>query len=316
MGDRRGWSRPALVLIASAHEWASRSLDSILTPNVYSVVRVYTGRDAVARARTLEPDVVILDMDLVDLNGLEACRMLRAGEGITASTPILMMMGVPITRQRTLESLRAGANALWGQPLDVEEFLLRLEGLLRSKLDADRAREDGLVDHATGLYNRRGLARRAQELAWQATRVHAPLACVALALDLAPATTAPDGGAADAEEREGSARALARALDASRRVSDTVGRLGPTEFAVLAPHTDAAGAAQLGARLTEAVEHPEAGWAPGAPRLRVRAGYEAVADFAQAPLDPLALLARAASALRAPAGGGSRVRRFESGGDT
>ena len=43
--------RPPLVLIVSNQEWSSRSLETILAPNGYAVLRAYTGASAMARAR-------------------------------------------------------------------------------------------------------------------------------------------------------------------------------------------------------------------------------------------------------------------------
>src|SRR5256885_13680203 len=73
----------------------------------------------------------------------------------------------PLGRTQVLDALRAGANGLWGQPLDTEEFLLRLEGHVRAKPDADAARDGGLLDPPTRLYNARGPERRAREPAAQ-----------------------------------------------------------------------------------------------------------------------------------------------------
>ncbi|HEU5262521.1 MAG TPA: diguanylate cyclase [Gemmatimonadales bacterium] len=303
---------PTVVLLASAQEWASRSLESILRPAGYTIVRAYTGPDAIAQARRAQPDAVILDADLPTLDGLAVCRALRSDAWVTASTPILVTMAEPVTRQRTLEALRAGANALWGQPLDTEEFLLRLEAMLRAKFDADRARTDSLVDQLTGLYNRRGLTRRARELASQASRLHVPLACVVFEPELE--ADAPGGAAADPD---GVLVALAHVLAVSARVSDAIGRVGPREFAVLAPDTDASGAAQLGTRVTDAVQR--AGGGAGR-SFRLRAGYDAITGSPDSGVDPEALLAHATTALHAAAPGGARganhrIQAFEEAGE-
>src|ERR1051325_6697155 len=99
----------------------------------------------------------------------------------TPCTPIPVTSPGPRARAQVIDALRAGANGVWGQPLDTEEFLLRLEGHVRAKLDADAAREGGRLDPRTGLYNARGLERRARELAAQVDRREASLACIALA---------------------------------------------------------------------------------------------------------------------------------------
>src|ERR1051325_10573656 len=170
-----------LVLIASAQEWVTRSLESIPRPAGYAVLKAYTGRDALEGARRSAPDVVILDNELPETDVLALCRALRVDPYITPSTPILVTSPGPLARAQVIDALRAGANGVWGQPLDTEEFLLRLEGHVRAKLDADAAREGGLLDPRTGLYNARGLERRARELAAQVDRREASLACIALA---------------------------------------------------------------------------------------------------------------------------------------
>jgi PleD family two-component response regulator len=287
-------SRSPLVLLANVHEWFSRSLESVLRPNGYAVLKAYTASAALEAARRRRPDAIILDTELPDGNVLALCRVLRLDPYITASTPILITTPGPIVRQQLLDALRAGANGFWGRPLDTEEFVLRLEGHLRVKADADRAREQGLVDAGTGLYNAQGLARRARELAAQADRMRAPLACLAVAVDR--------------DDREDPAvEALGRLLRAAARLSDTPGRLGPAEFAVLAPQTDRAGAARLGQRLAEIMA--------SGPLLRLRGGYDAASGFRDAALDPAELLAHALAALRTAEAdrAGPWLRPFETG---
>ena len=67
-----------LVLIANDQEWAARSLETLLGPNGYAVLRAYNGRQAVEMARSVQPDVVIVDLRLPDTDGLDVCRTLRA----------------------------------------------------------------------------------------------------------------------------------------------------------------------------------------------------------------------------------------------
>jgi len=281
MTDAEAGSRSPLVLLANAQEWVSRSLESVLRPAGYDVVKAFTGTDALETARCTAPDAIVLDTALPETDALTLCRALRVDPYVTASTPILITMPKPLTRSQVLHALRAGANGVWGQPLDTEEFLLRLESLLRAKRDADEAREDGLLDQRTGLYNTRGLERQARGLAAQVDRRDGWLACVVLA----PEADAP-----------ALLESLARTLRGAARTSDTVGRLGAREFAVLAPDTDGGGAVRMFERLVETVQEQR-----GGPEgtLRLRAGYDAGSGFRTAALDPAALLGRAQAALRA-----------------
>src|SRR5437762_501147 len=161
MPSARAATRSPLVLMADAHEWFSRALESVLVPGGYSVVKAYTAAGLLQQLELTEPDALILAVDLPGGEGLNLCRMLRADSLVTPSTPIILTQPTPSTRRQTLAALRAGAAELWGQRLDAEELLLRLAAQNRAKADADRAWAEGLVDHATQLYNGRGIARRA-----------------------------------------------------------------------------------------------------------------------------------------------------------
>lgn len=280
-----------LVLLGNAQEWFARSLASILEAAGHTVLLTHSGRDAREAALHARPDTIILDQGLPDADALALCSELRREPAITPSTPILITTSAPTTRQQLLDALRAGATGLWGQPLDTEEFLLRLEGYLRGKFDADSARADSLVDPLTGLYNLRGLTRRAHEVAAEAERRRAALACVVVAPHVAPGEDEPGTDAL--------AALLADAIRAGGRRSDAIGRSGPTEFAVFVVHPDVGGAAQLAARLGRTIESAANRGAAARRPLRLRTGHHAVANVGAAHLNPLELLARATSALRA-----------------
>jgi CheY-like chemotaxis protein len=77
MPESRRPSRPPLVLIANDQEWAARSVESILEPSGYAVLRAYNGRQAFDLACSARPDLVMLDYRLPDTDGVEVCRRLR-----------------------------------------------------------------------------------------------------------------------------------------------------------------------------------------------------------------------------------------------
>src|SRR5262249_12813804 len=80
--------------------------------------------------------------------------------------------------------------------------------------------------------------------------------------------------------------------------SDAVGRLGRAEFAIIAPATDDVGAVKLVERLRDSVESVAFLVGDTTIRFKIRAGYCAVADFAQSSVDAVEILLRAATALR------------------
>jgi diguanylate cyclase (GGDEF)-like protein len=298
-----------LVLIANDQEWSARSLESILGPSGYSVVRAYTGQQALERARTAQPDLIILDAQMPDVHGFEICRMLRSDPRFSATTPIIITTSGPSGRTQRLEAYRAGAWEFLGQPIDGEALLLKLATFLQSKLEVDGLREESLLDPGTGLYNMRGLSHRAHEIGADAFRRRDPLACVVFSPELegAAAGEFPD------EESQRIAEQVGQLFKRVGRASDVIGRLGQSEFAVIAPATSSDGALRLIQRLGGSIESSPIPVRGGARSLKVRAGYCAVPDFAESPVDAVELLLRATTALRdlKRDGDAEQVRAFD-----
>ncbi|HYK83514.1 MAG TPA: response regulator [Gemmatimonadales bacterium] len=299
MSDRPARSGLPLALLVSDQEEGVRWLRHLLESEGYAILRERTGWYALERACSIEPDVIIVAGDLPDQQATELCGALRADPRLAPSTPILLSVAVPVSREQRRAALRAGAWECLAPPHDAEEILLKINAYARARMDAARARAEGLFDPATGLYNLRGLARRARELGALAFRQHGPLACVVVAVDAEPPDAAPvDDPATTTNLVVG----CIAALRSSARVSDVVGRVAPAEFAVLAPGTDVAGARRLAERLAQAVQGSAAAAStadtPARPRVRVRCGYDAVANIGYAPIEPVDLLVRASAAVR------------------
>lgn len=307
MENRDKSSSTPLVLIANDQEWSARSLESILGPSGYSVVRAYTGQQALERARATLPDLIILDAQMPDMHGFDVCRSLRADPRFGATTPIVITTSGPSGRTQRLEAYRAGAWEFLGQPLDGESLLLKLGTFLQCKRAVDELREENLLDNSTGLYNMRGLSRRAKEIGSDALRRHDPLACVVFAPEPETPTEAAD------EEVERVSDQVGLLFKRAGRASDAIGRLGLSEFAVIAPATGPDAALRLVRRLSGAIEGSPVAHRGGERSIRIKAGYCAVPDFAQSPVDAIELLLRATTALRdlRRDGKGERIRAFE-----
>ncbi|HEY3279116.1 MAG TPA: response regulator [Gemmatimonadales bacterium] len=298
-----------LALLAGDRERSIGPVEAILTDGGYAVLSAPTGRAMLARVRGIHPDVIVIDAELPDMSAADATRALRLDPAGSATTPILVALHRAPTRDDRLAALRAGAWDCLGPPFDPEEVRLKVDAFVHAKLDADRTRAEGLLDLGTGLYNRQGLARRARELGSQAYRQRGAIACVTLALDLdADAVTAPERAAAAVVH-------CVQALQSVARVSDAIGRLGPTEFAVLAPATDERGAVKLAERLVRGLEGAVAAIGRPSGVAQVRAGYDAVANVKYTPIEPMDLLTRATAALRRgePEPGKAWLRRISGG---
>jgi diguanylate cyclase (GGDEF)-like protein len=301
-------SRKPLVLIAGQHAWLVRSLETIFASNGFTALTASNENLGLGQLPEVRPDLLILEADPPDVLWGEVFEQLRAQTGVTSSTPIIATTAEPLTRQKRLEALRAGAWDVFGHPLDAEVLVLKATAYVRAKMEADDARERGLVDPETDLYNVRGVLRRIYEEASEATRHRRPLACLVASVDM------PGAEVPEEEVVSQVARNAARVLRKTGRASDVFGRLGPNEFVVIAPGTDAAGARRLAQRLTETNGNGNGGQkagGKGSPRLR--AGYAAVGDLARAEIEPVDLFVRAVVALRTAqsVGPDERIRSFD-----
>ena len=231
-----------LVLLANADKWLTESLESVLTQGGYRVMATAKRVQVLELARRHLPDGILLDLGLDQRasDNLTLCRALRADPSISRATPIILMTAGPALRQQQIEALRAGAWELRGDPLDVEEMVLRLGVYVQGKLEVDRLGAEGLIDRTSGLYNDAGMTRRSAELAALAVREGLPLACAVFQ----PVDGALSSGGADR---------LAIAMRRAGRISDVMCRTGPAEFAVFAPATDQTGAEGLVQRITDTV---------------------------------------------------------------
>ena len=94
----------------------------------YDVVNAHTGQEAIDMALEHEPEVIILDIVLPDLDGYEVCKRLRSNEK-TGKTPIVFLT-TKDERSDRLEGLRLGADDYLSKPFDVEELRLRVHNII------------------------------------------------------------------------------------------------------------------------------------------------------------------------------------------
>jgi len=289
-------SRTPHVLVVSVRE---HPVAPALEQHGYIVLRARTGAAAVAAvndAQQASPDALLIIDALPDMESPALAQRLRDVAALPPDTPIFVVAPSPPTVPQHRAALRAGVCEFLLEPVDGD----RLAAKLASRLLARDAGTDAAVDPATGLYDVQGLARCARDLTRRAFNHRAPLACVVLAPEVA------DGVFDDAAAAQVLTR-VAKALKASGRQSDAFGRIGPNEFAIIAPGSDAQGAMILAARLLQAVEGVTGEPGDAAPRVKLHAGYDAVPNARYAPLGPEDLLARAVRALRRARASGASI---------
>src|SRR5438045_3637497 len=115
------------VLIADDDPRLRNLLIWTLEQGQFTVVAAEDGLTALAMAKTVKPDLYLLDVGMPGLNGIEVCRRLRAEQVIT---PILMLTGFGAEEDK-VAGLEAGADDYQTKPFASKELLARVNALLR-----------------------------------------------------------------------------------------------------------------------------------------------------------------------------------------
>src|SRR5205814_7045487 len=96
----------------------------------YDVATASDGSEALKKARSLSPNLIILDLMLPEMDGLEVCKLLRRDQS-TAAIPIIMLTAKAAEMDRVL-GLELGADDYVTKPFSPRELVLRVKRLLRS----------------------------------------------------------------------------------------------------------------------------------------------------------------------------------------
>lgn len=119
-------SRGPRILVVDDEPAILRTLRTNLTARGYEVVTVETGDDAVRQAIEGQPDLVLLDLMLPDMSGLEVCRAIRG----QSSVPILVLSARGEERAK-VRALDLGADDYVTKPFGMDELIARTRALLR-----------------------------------------------------------------------------------------------------------------------------------------------------------------------------------------
>lgn len=124
-------------------------LKARLAAAFYTVILAESGAEALRLAEENEPDIVLLDVKMPDIDGFEVCRRLKANPHL-AHIPVIMVTASASEAEK-LRGLRAGADDFLTKPFSELSLLARIRNLLRMKLMFDELRLRGETIRALGL---------------------------------------------------------------------------------------------------------------------------------------------------------------------
>jgi CheY-like chemotaxis protein len=122
-------SRPMRILVADDEPANVEFLVEVLSAEGYSVESAHDGREALERALAAPPDLVLLDVSMPRLTGLEACRLLKDDES-THLVPVVLITGLT-AREDRIRGLQAGCDDFLTKPVGRAQ----LRAMIASYLD-------------------------------------------------------------------------------------------------------------------------------------------------------------------------------------
>lgn len=118
----------SLILIVEDNEKNMKLARDILKAKGYDTLEALTGEDGVKLAKERKPDLVLMDIQLPGINGIEAFRRLRA-DSATARIPVVALTA-SVTPTDRHEINAAGFDAFIGKPINLKEFVETVKRLV------------------------------------------------------------------------------------------------------------------------------------------------------------------------------------------
>jgi len=245
MTDPRTDADHACILIVDDHEDNVELLKARLEAWGYHTDTASNGNDALAKVEASPPELILLDVMMPGIDGIEVARRIKNNDALPF-IPIIMQTALDTTENK-VEGLEAGADDYITKPIDFAELKARMTSMLRIKrlqeelkdrekdlLEAnERLRYMSQTDALTGIDNRRHLEERLAEMFEHSKRLSEPFSCVMCDLDRFKSVNDTYGHAAGDAILKQFSQIL---MDAAREI-DRVGRYGGEEFMLLLPGT-------------------------------------------------------------------------------
>ena len=124
-------SEPAKILVVDDTPANIKLFADLLTSNGYAVTTAVNGEEALAKLASEKPDLVLMDIQLPGIDGIEALRQVRADPACSA-IPIIAFTASVMQADRSQFSA-AGFDGVLSKPINLKEFLETIKRLLESR---------------------------------------------------------------------------------------------------------------------------------------------------------------------------------------
>ena len=134
------------ILVIEDEKNIGNYIDTILNSNEYKVLRAMNGRTGLSLCTSHHPEVILLDLGLPDIDGMEVLQQIRE----FSSVPVIVISARTQEREK-VEALDGGADDYITKPFGAEELLARIRTALRHRLQTGQSQTQDLIYSKDGL---------------------------------------------------------------------------------------------------------------------------------------------------------------------
>ena len=116
------------ILVIEDYSDTRKLMSSLLRAHGYKVVEAADGREGLIQANRVTPDLVLMDLAMPELDGIEATRLMRQRHAL-AHTPIFAISAYAISEVKR-DAMAAGCTEVFAKPVDIASLLDRIKELL------------------------------------------------------------------------------------------------------------------------------------------------------------------------------------------
>ena len=237
------------VLVADDEKSFIMELTDILSP-LYEVYAVKNGQDTIKTAEEMQPDVILLDIVMPDMDGYEVIYMLKSNEK-TEHIPVIFVTGLRETDDEE-RGLHLGAADYISKPFSSGIVKLRVSNQIEILNHHRQIEQLSLTDQLTGLPNRRSFDIRLKTEWDEAHNDQTPISILVIDIDKFKNYNDTFGH----QQGDEALKAVANSFVSSpKRSRDFTARWGGEEFITLLPNTDMKGALEVAEQIRKNIEN-------------------------------------------------------------
>lgn len=292
-----------LVLIVDDNPVNSSFCENLLGKSGYETSVCSGGEEALEFIGKNTPDLILLDIVMPGIDGFQFCDQLKRTPRLK-DTPVIFLSAMN-DEKSIINGFKCGGVDFITRPFRAQELIARTKTHIELKKAKEKLLTMAVTDELTGLFNRRYFMSRLNQEFERVKRYESIFTFIMIDIDYFKKVNDTHGHLAG----DCVLRNAAEIMKKSLRLSDTVGRIGGEEFAILLPETEIEYGAEIAERLRKKIDESELEFECKTLKLTISAGISD-SDTGDATVD--AVLNRADMALyRAKEDGRNRVRTIK-----